>query len=383
MNVEDALLLLDRLCENDNENQTVEQVNPVIEFPPIYPELDMQNEDYIDKEGNMIEDVNNNEDLNHIYGSIDQVTIPINSDIEDPDYTVNENSGGSSGTDSEDHLLKPKEHNPSFHRKQGGASPTVSNDGLSSEKVGEVNASITDESECEQEMTQPRSRKRVRCYENWKQNIRKRKRQAGEEYTIVKGNTQPQRKIKITKDCHGQCKFSCAKKFSKDEQESIFNDFWKLTDIEKAHFYSITTERNQKKRKRTNNEHSRKNFSFRYFFNKDEVKSRVCKKFYLGTLDISQKRVANYHKKAAQNVFIDRRGVHTKRSIPEETKAYIREHINSFPRMPSHYCRSNTKKEYLEAELTLARMYNLYVEKCQEKISCPCKVSFIQKNIQH
>lgn len=170
---------------------------------------------------------------------------------------MNENSDGSSGTDSEDHLLKPKEHNPSFHRKQGGASPTVSNDGLSSEKVGEVNASITDESECEQEMTKPRSRKRVRCYENWKQNIRKRKRQAGEEYTNVKGNTQPQRKIKITKYCHGQCKFSCAEKFSKDEQESIFNDFWKLTDIEKAHFYSITTERNQKKRKRTNNEHSR------------------------------------------------------------------------------------------------------------------------------
>lgn len=144
MNIEDALLLFDRHCENDNENQTVEQVNPVIEFPPIYPELDMQNEDYIDKEGNMIEDVNNNEDLNHIFGSINQVTTPINSDIED--YTVNENSDGSSGTDSEDHLLlKPKEHNPSFHRKQGGASPTVSNDGLSSEKVGEVNASITDD----------------------------------------------------------------------------------------------------------------------------------------------------------------------------------------------------------------------------------------------
>lgn len=64
----------------------------------------------------------------------------------------------------------------------------------------------------------------------------------------------------------------------------------------------------------------------------------------MGTLDISQKRVANYHKRAVQNVFIDRRGVHTKRSIPEETKAYKREHINSFPRMPSHYCRSNTKK---------------------------------------
>lgn len=71
MNVEDVLLLLDRFCENDNENQIVEQVNLVVEFFLIYFEFDMQNEDYIDKEGNMIEDVNNNEDLNYIFGSID------------------------------------------------------------------------------------------------------------------------------------------------------------------------------------------------------------------------------------------------------------------------------------------------------------------------
>lgn len=60
MNVEDVLLLLDRFCENDYENQIVEQVNLVIEFFLIYFEFDMQSEDYIDKEGNMIEDLNNN-----------------------------------------------------------------------------------------------------------------------------------------------------------------------------------------------------------------------------------------------------------------------------------------------------------------------------------
>lgn len=54
-----------------NENQIVEQVNLVIEFFLIYFEFDMQNEDYIDKEGNIIEDVNNNEGLNYIFGSID------------------------------------------------------------------------------------------------------------------------------------------------------------------------------------------------------------------------------------------------------------------------------------------------------------------------
>lgn len=107
--------------------------------------------------------------------------------------------------------------------------------------------------------------------------------------------------------------------------------------------------------------------------------SSTKKAEYVKVLDISQKRVANYHKRAVQNVFIDRRGVHTQRSIPEETKAYKREHINSFPRMPSHYCRSNTKKEYIEPKLTLSRMYNLYVEKCQEESVVPAKSHLYRK----
>lgn len=47
--------------------------------------------------------------------------------------------------------------------------------------------------------------------------------------------------------------------------------------------------------------------------------------------------------------------------------------------MPSHYCRSNTKKEYLEPELTLSRMYNFYVEKCQEESVVPAKSHLYRK----
>lgn len=121
------------------------------------------------------------------------------------------------------------------------------------------------------------------------------------------------------------------------KNKSILKEFWMLTDNEKANFYSTTTERNENDRKRTRSENYRKKYSFKYFLIKDEIKTRVCKQFYLGTLDISQGRIEHYHKKAVQNDFSDRRGLHTKRCISEETKSYIRDHINSFPRVPSHY----------------------------------------------
>ena len=41
----------------------------------------------------------------------------------------------------------------------------------------------------------------------------------------------------------------------------------------------------------------------------------------------------------------------------------VRDHINSFPRIASHYCRSNTKREYLESSLNLSKMYKLYRNK--------------------
>ncbi|KAK5642408.1 hypothetical protein RI129_008575 [Pyrocoelia pectoralis] len=61
-------------------------------------------------------------------------------------------------------------------------------------------------------------------------------------------------------------------------------------------------------------------------------------------------------------------------------------HIDLFPRIPSHWCRKDTSKEYLEAHLNKEIMYRLYVEYCQEKQSKPVsktvyKEAIIKKNI--
>lgn len=61
----------------------------------------------------------------------------------------------------------------------------------------------------------------------------------------------------------------------------------------------------------------------------------------------------------------------------------IWEHINSFPRMPSHYCRSNTKKRIPRARTYAVQDVQFIYWKMSGSISCPCKVSFIQKHFQH
>jgi hypothetical protein len=65
---------------------------------------------------------------------------------------------------------------------------------------------------------------------------------------------------------------------------------------EKQHFINSTTERLPKERCRTNNgKDSRKTYSYYYYFVLADVRHRVCKEFYLSTLDISSRRVSYFH----------------------------------------------------------------------------------------
>ena len=44
--------------------------------------------------------------------------------------------------------------------------------------------------------------------------------------------------------------------------------------------------------------------------------------------------------------------------------AKIKDHIRRFPRIESHYCRKNSKREYLESELSIKVMHKLYLKQC-------------------
>ena len=116
----------------------------------------------------------------------------------------------------------------------------------------------------------------------------------------------------------------------------------------------------------------------RYHFDVDATQIQLCKEYYLSTLDISQRRVSYFHEHMKQSMSevprCDRRRCHKgNRKYTVEQLNFVRKHIllQSFPRVESHYCRANTRKEYLEPGLTLVKMFEMYEEKSRQKEKVP------------
>ena len=225
------------------------------------------------------------------------------------------------------------------------------------------------------------TRKRQRDPSAWKSAVRKRKRQGGEEYTDSRGKVQPARTLK--KDCEG-CKFLCPKNIVEEERKRIFNEFWAQNDQDKRNFYCLTTVMKVCKRKRTKAPVSKKGNSFSYYLplnNGDLI--RVCKVFYLNTLDISQTRVNTFHKSKNPDTATPSKFKWAKNKngcLPDDVKERIREHIASIPKVESHYCRKDTNKEYVSQwGLSLNALYRKYQEKCEEEGRTAAKISLYRQ----
>lgn len=216
----------------------------------------------------------------------------------------------------------------------------------------------------------PLTRKRQRRPEIWKQNIRKALRQKGKMYENAKGQTVKAKEIGPT--CKNTCFYNCSKLFSKIQREDIHQKFWDLSDDDKNIFYTeFVIRRNSKRRNsKTKNVESsmqkKKNF-FDYYLKRQDLKTQVCKAFFLNTLGISERRIYYYF----NNIHSEENGIKKpskksnsgRKKIAESKLNHIKEHIDSFPTIDSHYCRSNTSKKYLDSNLSIQKMYKLYCEK--------------------
>ncbi|CAH0715769.1 unnamed protein product, partial [Brenthis ino] len=223
-----------------------------------------------------------------------------------------------------------------------------------------------------------RSRKRQRNEQEWECNKRKDARNKGLEYVSVRKKLNPPKKIRKGKDCLNKCVLKCSQKITDDERLSIFTDYYNLSSEEKRMFLLNNTSCLQpdRRRKGKNYENSKKKDSYQFFFMVNSVKIKVCKTFFCDTLAISQKPIYNVHKtknKVSNTPSPSKQGKHIKRATSEEDKLLVKEHINSFPRIPSYYCRKDSSREYLECYLSIKKMYLLYVIWIEEKNKLPVK----------
>jgi hypothetical protein len=195
----------------------------------------------------------------------------------------------------------------------------------------------------------PNVKRKKREITEWKSYKRSKCHQAGKAYVSVAGKEVPAKQIKDLKNCVTDCKFKCGTQITREERESLFKCYYKMSQNEKYHFLLNTTTKSITERPKDKTRKSYKKYSFKYFFNIGSDKVQVCKKFYLGTLSISQKPVYTVHQNKDVETNTpkqDGRGRSSGncRSLSEEKKEQVREHIKSFPAIESHYCRSTTKK---------------------------------------
>lgn len=205
-------------------------------------------------------------------------------------------------------------------------------------------------------------RKRKLHTERWKQNVRKKALNSGEEHVSAKGKVKVAREME--EPCNLSCRSKCREKITEDERKEIFQDFWNLGKLSDGHdrqWYFIrscmTVEKDPAKSK------SKRTYAFR-------VKNKaikICKTMFLATLSICDKWIETVVKKLKDGGVVspDKRGLNRKgvKIVPPGIIDSVVDHINSFPRVESHYVRKDSTKEYLQEDVkTVARMYDLYKE---------------------
>ncbi|KAJ8909480.1 hypothetical protein NQ315_015410 [Exocentrus adspersus] len=86
---------------------------------------------------------------------------------------------------------------------------------------------------------------------------------------------------------------------------------------------------------------------------------RVCRKFFISTLGITTRTLRTVMEKQESNktngiIKEDFRGKHTNHvSVDISIRKGVKEHIESIPRIESHYCRADTKREFIEEIIQL------------------------------
>lgn len=216
----------------------------------------------------------------------------------------------------------------------------------------------------------PSKRKRIRDPSKWMDTIRKEAKNAGLKYTSKRGKVVES--VCIKNPC--ACTKKCFSKISEEDRKNIFDSYYRTkSQHSKWDFITRHSESSIVQKRTTEKETSRRNSSRKYFFftgEEKEDKVYVCKTMFVNTLGISHGIIDSAYKHlhggTTKLVSPDKRGMHSNRlkKTTESQKETIRTHINLYPRIPAHYSRARSQREYLEWGLSMTRMSKQYLEWC-------------------
>lgn len=171
---------------------------------------------------------------------------------------------------------------------------------------------------------------------------------------------------KILAACNAEkCRLKCSLKLSEEQRKTIFNEYWGMADLQKQRMFVASSITQIKPRYRyLNAERQYRGFNNAFHFKIKDTNIRVCKIFFMATLGINSRIIRTVLQKQEGSLTGvlqgESRGKHNNHSsTSEEIKADAKHHIQSIPRIDSHYCRQGTKKEYIEGGRSVADLHRL------------------------
>lgn len=214
-----------------------------------------------------------------------------------------------------------------------------------------------------------RGKKRAAVPQNWKKEKAKRQRNSGLSYKSATGKIVEARKI--GPPCSDKCRLSCSNKVAQDDRVQLFKDFWKLGELQRQRDYLTSCVDQVVPQYRRISAKKPRAPNCAFYVNLIGKKVRVCKTFLINTFGVTERAIRTVitSKMSGSGIAAkDDRGKHSHhKKVDEALVQSVRDHIDSIPRIDSHYLRQHTSRQFIDGGLTIAEMHRHYQKKRSEQ----------------
>lgn len=175
--------------------------------------------------------------------------------------------------------------------------------------------------------------------------------------------------------CTSKCRLKCFDNIKEDERYNLFKAYWGLSNLELQRAFIRSCMMEVQPRYRYSNAQNPRLPNNAFYFTLDGKKIRVCKLFFINTLDITDRQLRTVKSKTNSHGIVEpeRRGKHDKKKrVDPELLQSIRNHIESIPRVESHYLRATTNREYISDSKTIWDLWTDFNNDQKEKSLPQC-----------
>lgn len=233
----------------------------------------------------------------------------------------------------------------------------------------------------EENTTVQQGKRKVQHKDNWKKEVKKKKRLSGQGYVMHDSAKYVDAKeFCWVKKC---CSSMCYDKVDVETQHSFYDTFWKSEskNVQDTLLSSCIQKRSQPERNRniSNPKVNREN-TWMFSIPKEGTFIGVCRQFLLQLLQVSVKRLRVVQSKVLQgDTFEERRGTHANRphKLEDQVVELMASHLHSIPHKKSHYCQHKTETKYFDnPNLNVKKLHELFRVYYQEKTGNRLKMQY-------